>query len=199
MMKTIKNIGGKKIKMVKKIKNKAQELKREIEIPKGIEVEIINKEMIAKKEGKEIKRKLPKVIAEKKDNKIIIKTKRGTKRERKQINTIVAHINNVFKGLNEKFVYKLQICSVHFPMNVSVKDDEVVVKNFLGETKERKAKILPDVEVKIEKEIITIDSINKEAAGQTAGNIEKATKVKGRDRRIYQDGIFMLEKSGRKI
>ncbi len=182
-----------------KMSKKLGELKIEIEIPQDIGVEVKDNEVIAKKDGKEIKRKFPKVIVEKKENKIIIKTKGATKREKKQINTINAHIKNIIKGLQEKFVYKLQICSVHFPMNVSINENEMIIKNFLGEKKERKAKILPNVEVKIEKDIVIVESVDKEAAGQTAANIERATKIKNRDRRIFQDGIFIIEKAGKEI
>ena len=185
-------------KMVK-LKGKLRELTKEIEIPEDLNVEVKDNEVVVSKDKEKIRRRFSRVLVEKKENKIIVKTKKATKKEKKQINTIVAHINNMLEGIKEKFVYKLQICSVHFPTNVSIKEDEVVIKNFLGETKERKAKILPEVEVKIEGEIITVESANKEAAGQVAANIEIATKVKGKDRRIFQDGIFIIEKAGRKI
>ncbi len=70
----------------------------------------------------------------------------------------------------------------------------LLIKNFLGEKKPRVAKILPGVEVNIEKNIITISSPNKELAGQTSANFEKATHVRNRDRRKFQDGIFIIKK-----
>ena len=182
-----------------KMADKSKGLTREIEIPEGIEIEVKENEAIAKKEGKENRKIFFKTKIEKSDNKIILKTERSTKREIKQINTNVSHIKNMLQGLQEKFVYKLQICSVHFPMNVSIKDNELVIKNFLGETKERKTKISPKVDVKIEGEMITIESHDKEAAGQIAANIEKTTVIRGKDKRIYQDGIYMVEKAGREI
>ena len=182
-------------KMPKKIKN----FMKEIEIPNGLEVEVKDNEVHVKAGGKEVKRRFSHVYVEIKENKIIVRAKKNTKREKKQINTIVSHINNMFKGINEEFVYKLQICSVHFPMNVKIHGDEVIIKNFLGETRERKAKILHGTEIKIDKDIITVSSSSKEAAGQTAANIEKKAQIKNKDRRIFQDGIFMIEKSGKGI
>ena len=184
---------------MEEIKTKQQEIRKEIEIPQDIEASVENNEIIAKKEGKELKRKFFKILLSKEENKIVVKTKRATRKEKKLINTTIAHIKNMFQGLKEKFVYKLQICSVHFPMNVSVKNNFVVIKNFFGEGKERKAKILPNVDVKIEKDIITVESADKEAVGQTAANMEKTTKVSYRDRRIFQDGIFLIERCGKKI
>jgi large subunit ribosomal protein L6 len=76
---------------------------------------------------------------------------------------------------------------------------ELVIKNFLGEVKPRIAKILPEVEIKVEKEIITVEGHDKEKAGQTAGNIEKAAKVNNRDRRVFQDGIYLVSRNGEGI
>src|SRR3989344_9267652 len=183
------------IKMAKK--EKIKETNREVEIPEGIEVSVNNGEMLARKDNAELKRRFPKIFIEKKEKRITLSMQRKTKREKKQINSIVAHIKNMFRGLQEGFVYKLQVCAVHFPMNVAVKNNEVIIKNFLGEAKERKAKILPNVAVKIEKETIIVESADKEAAGQTAANIEKAAQQTTKDKRVFQDGIFIVERAGR--
>ncbi len=178
-----------------------ENLLKEIEIPEGVEAEIKDKEVYVKGGEAEAKRRFDfrNINIEKKDNKIILSAKKATKREKRMIGTISAHIKNMLKGLKEKFVYKLEICNVHFPMNVAIQGNEVIIKNFLGESRERKAKILDNVEVTIDGNIITVESHNKEAAGQTAANIEQATRVKNKDRRIFQDGIWLIEKHGKKI
>jgi len=48
--------------------------------------------------------------------------------------------------------------------------------------------------VEIKGNQITISSNNVERAGQTAANIEKATKISKKDRRVFQDGCFITEK-----
>jgi large subunit ribosomal protein L6 len=122
------------------------------------------------------------------------------KRERKFVMATKAHIENMKEGVQKKFVYKLQICFVHFPMNVSVdKTNHVlVINNFLGEKKERRAKILPNTDVKIEGDTVTVESPDIEAAGQTAANMEVTTHIRNRDRRVFQDGIWITEKPGEK-
>lgn len=183
---------------VKKSKTAKKRIENIIEIPEGFDVEVSEKEIKIKKNGEEIERKLSYPIT-KQNNQIIIKAERPTKKNIRLMNTTLAHIRNIISGLQEKYVYKLQIASVHFPMSVNVHGNEIIIKNFLGETKDRKAKILPGAEVKIEKDIITVGSSDKEKAGQTAANIETATKIKARDRRIFQDGIYIIEKQkGRK-
>ena len=171
-----------------------------INIPEGIEVNVKDSVITIQKDGKELRRifALPKIVIAK-DKDLKISAENATKRELKMIGTIRGHIMNMIEGLQEDFVYKMEVCNVHFPMNVKVEGDKLVIKTFLGETVDRYAKILPNVNVEIVGNIITISSFDKESAGQTAANIEKATKLKGRDRRVFQDGIFITEKCGRKI
>jgi len=131
-------------------------------------------------------------------NKVILECKKGNKNEHNLIMTLLAHVENMFHGLQEKFVYKLEAVNVHFPMALKLEGNVLVINNFLGEKVPRKAKILQNVDIDIKGQSITISSSDREAAGQTAANLEKATKVKGRDRRIYQDGIFITEKPARR-
>ena len=84
-------------------------------------------------------------------------------------------------------------------MTVKVKGKKLEIKNFLGEKVPRIADIVNDVDVKIEGDEIIITSANKEAAGQTAGNFEKATRITNRDRRIFQDGLWIIQKAGKEI
>ena len=182
---------------------KIREMKNFVEIPEGIEIVIEEDGTITVKKGSEqLEKDFSRISVKKEKDKVIFgQGSRGRKQEKKIIGTYVAHLNNMIQGLGEKFLYKLKICSVHFPMNVSIEKDssELVIKNFLGEKKARKARILDGVEVKIKGEEIVVESNSKEGAGQTAANFEKITKVRSRDRRIFQDGIFITEKPGRKI
>ena len=178
-----------------------KELFKEIEIPKGIEVKIDRNILIVKgPEGENKKRfSIRGLIFEKKDNKIIIGNKKATKKEKKMMNTIFSHIKNMIKGVQKKFEYKLKICFNHFPITVEVKDNEAIIKNFLGEKIPRKVKIKGGTEVEVDKGVITVKSSDKELAGQTAANLEKATRIRMKDRRVFQDGIFIINKAGREI
>lgn len=176
------------------IKMARKKILETIEIPEGITAEI-NGNRIKLSSGNEKTEKKMGYEARKEGTKIIFECEKPTKKEKKLIKTSVAHIRNMISGLGKKYIYKLQVCAVHFPMNVSIKGDELIIKNFLGEVKDRKAKILNDVSAKIEKDIVILESCDKEKAGQTAANIEKATRIRNRDRRIFQDGIFITEKN----
>ena len=178
-----------------------KELFQEIEIPEGVEANIEDSTLTVKGPEGENKRTFNtnNLSFEKKENKIVIGNKKSTKKEKKMMNTIIAHINNMFKGVKEKFEYKLKTVFSHFPITVEIQGNEAIIKNFLGEKIPRKAKIPKGAEVKVDKEFITVTALDKEIAGQAAANLEVATKVRMRDRRVFQDGIYITDKAGKEI
>lgn len=176
-------------------------ISREIKIPEGVQVELNGKEIVVKAEGKELKRKfdIPNVEISVDSGIVKLNAEKATKREGKLMGTSAAHIKNMLDGIKENYVYKLEVCSVHFPMNVKAEEGKVVIKSFLGEKQDRISRIPKNVKVDVKGNQIEVSSYDKEAAGQTAANLEKATRLKGRDRRIFQDGIYITEKPGRAI
>lgn len=178
-----------------------KELFQNIEIPGGVEVKIDGAKIIVEgKEGKnEREFNIANLTLEKKGNEVIVGSKKASKNEKRKMNTIAAHIRNMIKGIQEKFEYELKICFSHFPMTVEIKGNEAMIKNFLGEKVPRKVKIPSGADVKVEKDIIVIKSNDVETAGQAAANFETATKISKRDRRVFQDGIFITNKCGEKI
>ena len=133
------------------------------------------------------------------DKEVKYVSKKATNGERRMLGSMVTHIKHIMAGVMEDYVYKLEVCNVHFPMTVSVEGDKMKIKNFFGEKVDRSSKISDNVDVKVNGSEIVVSSFDKEAAGQTAANMEKATKITNRDRRIFQDGIFITEKPGRNI
>ena len=184
-----------------KLPKKAKlDLIEEIELPEGLSAELDDEMLTIKKGDKENKRKINTLIDVKiEGDKIILSCRRNRKTERKMFGTNKAHVRNMIKGLTEGFTYKLAIANVHFPMNVSFDKgkNSLIVKNFLGEKKDRVIKLVEGPEVKVIKDVIEITYHDIEKAGDCATKIEKGTKVRNKDRRIYQDGIFITEKPGR--
>ncbi|MBW3010968.1 50S ribosomal protein L6 [Candidatus Woesearchaeota archaeon] len=190
--------------MAKKKKSKSnlkEGLRVEVEIPEGIKLEVAGFDVTATAGGKSLTRRFltPNLKISVEGNKALITAERATRREGKVGGTLEAHLKTMFKGVTKGHVYKLKICSGHFPMNVSCTPKEFVIKNFLGEAVPRRLVLPEDVKVTVQGTEITVESINKESAGQTAGNIEQLTKISGRDSRIFQDGIYIVEKDGKKI
>ena len=117
------------------------------------------------------------------------------KKDKAMVGTIKSHVSNMIYGVKHGFTYKMKIVYAHFPMTVKVKGNIVSIDNFLGERSPRTAKIIGDVKVSVKGDDVTITGINKEHVGQTMANIEQATKIKGRDPRIFQDGIYLVDKT----
>ena len=110
------------------------------------------------------------------------------------IGTIRSHITNMIHGVTDGFTYHMKIVYAHFPMTVKVTGNKVTIENFLGERYPRTAKIVGSAKVQVKGEEVTITGINKEDVGQTMANLEQATKIKGRDPRVFQDGIYLISK-----
>ncbi|MFH1439902.1 MAG: 50S ribosomal protein L6 [Candidatus Woesearchaeota archaeon] len=170
--------------------------KEKLNVPAGITVKLDAGLLTVTGTKGELKRNFfdPNMKISIQDNAIVVDIPKMSKREKTQLGTIFAHMKNMFRGVNEGFVYKLKICSGHFPMNVTVKNHEFIIKNFIGEKVPRILRFNPCVSIKIDGDIVTIEAIDIELAGQVASQIEKLSTRVGFDRRIFQQGIFITEK-----
>lgn len=142
--------------------------------------------------------KYPNVNIEVKGNEVVISTKKLTQRQKKIISTYEAHVNNLNTGVSEGFVYELAVVYAKFPITVEMKGDVFTVKNLLGEKVPRTCIIPSDVKVEIKggKEIV-VSGIDKEKCGQVAASLEQLTRITHMDRRVIQDGIFIVKKPHR--
>jgi len=178
---------------------KAVKVARVVEIPEDVSISI---------EGMRVSVKGPKGTVERDfshavgvnlsmdGKKVIVESYFANRRKKALVGTIASHIENMIEGVRKGYTYKLKIIFSHFPISVEVKGDKVFIKNFLGEKAPRIAKILPGVTVKATKEDVIVEGIDIEAVGQTAANIERATKISEFDRRVFMDGIYIYEKGG---
>ena len=178
-----------------------EDLTREVVLDEGVTASLDGSSLKVKGPKGEVERGFlhPRVTIEVTDNIVVFKASKATKREKKILGSFQAHLRNIVKGVQEPHVYKLKICSGHFPMNVSVSGQELVIKNFLGESVPRRVDILPGAEVKVNGNQIEVTSPNKEVAGQTAAKIEESCKIKNRDIRIFQDGCYITQKAGKSV
>lgn len=141
---------------------------------------------------KKFKEKIIKIAKE--GNQIVIKADNEKRKCKRIMCTAAAHIKNMINGVTNGYEYKLKICSSHFPMNVSISGNELIVKNFLGEKNPRICKIKDGVDIKLEKDIITLSGVDKEKVGQAAADIEQKISIRDKDRRIFMDGIYIISK-----
>ncbi len=171
-------------------------MEKELKIPENVKVEVQNKHVkISGPKGessREFKYFLD-IKIEKKDNKIVVTSGSDIKKVRVIVGTIIAHMDNMIKGVTEGYTYKMKVIYSHFPINVKVEGSEVQVHNFLGEKVPRIAKIVGNTKVEVKGQDLILTGPNKEDVGQTCGNIEQTCRITKYDRRIFQDGIYKVE------
>jgi large subunit ribosomal protein L6 len=176
---------------------KTAQVKEEIKIPEGIQITIEGKTVQVKGPKGSISKILshPKIVMTVNDNVFKISCSQSPRRKEKALlGTFKAHIRNMIKGVSKGYECKMKTVFSHFPIKTSVEGNNLLIQNFLGERFPRRAEILKDVKVDIKGENIILSSTDKEKVGQTAANIERATKVKNRDIRVFQDGIYIVSR-----
>jgi len=163
-----------------------------IEIPKDVEIEVNGSSIVVKGKNGKIERSFSGrgLKIERKEDKIEVT---GGDGGNMLARTVEAHIKNMFRGVTEGFSRKLQVVHSHFPISVEVKGDKVFIKNFIGEKRPRVAKIAKDTKVEVKGVEVFVSGPDKEAVGQTTANIYSATKIRGKDSRVFQDGVYLIE------
>ncbi len=172
-------------------------VRKEIEIPEGVTVNVEGRVITVRGPKGEVRRDFSfarNVRIYLRDNKVIVESFFARRKQRALTFSIAAHIRNMIKGVTEGYRYKLKIIYSHFPISVKVQGDKVIIENFLGERAPRIAKIVGNAKVRVEKRDIIVEGVDIEEVGQTAANIEQATKIRGFDRRVFVDGIYIYEK-----
>lgn len=174
-------------------------MEKQFEIPNDVQVEINNFKIKVTGPKGSLERDFysplfrKDIIIKRIDNKISISTESKNRKIKAMIGAIRAHVLNMFSGVKEGFEIKLKIVYMHFPFTIKVTGNEISVTNFLGEKNPRKTRVAGNCKVEIKGDEVVVTGINKEDVGETASNLEKVTRIKSRDRRVFQDGIFMLK------
>ncbi|MDD1720137.1 MAG: 50S ribosomal protein L6 [Methanoregulaceae archaeon] len=121
---------------------------------------------------------------------VVISTESSRKEAVAMVGTLAAHVRNMSIGVTDGFEYRMKVVYAHFPIQLKLSGNTLEINNFLGEKKARHAKIEPGVTAKLGNDELTLSGVDKEAVGTTAANIEGATRIRNRDPRVFQDGIY---------
>lgn len=176
---------------------KSIRVERVVEVPQGVTVRVESLKVTVKGPKGEMQKDFSHArgVGIRVDgNKVIVEAWSADTKARALVGTIAAHIKNMIIGVTKGFRYKLKIISSHFPITVKVEKSRVVINNFLGEKAPRYATIMPGVTVKVQGQDVIVEGSDVEAVGQTAANIERATRITEFDRRKFMDGIFIYSR-----
>jgi large subunit ribosomal protein L6 len=176
-----------------------EKTKSDVKIPDGVKITIENNNIVVKGEKGELTRYFshPKIQLKINDKVLEIYGKDIRKKEKAIIGAISAHVNNMIKGVTKGYEYKMKTVFSHFPIKTVVEGNQFIIQNFLGERSPRRVEILSGVTVEVKGEFVTLKGIDKEKVGQTVANIERATIVKNRDIRVFQDGVYLVHAGDR--
>lgn len=176
---------------------RAIEISENVQVPDDVEVSLEGKRFTVKGPKGTLVRdfSFAPISMELNGRTICIRAEWPRKKEASLVGTLRSHVQNMITGVRKGFTYKVKIVFSHFPISVKLKGKTVLIENFTGERSPRKAKIIGDVQVKIQSEDVFVQGIDLEAVSQTAANIEQATRVKRKDPRIFLDGLYVYERS----
>lgn len=169
---------------------------RKVELPQGVTAKVQGRELVIKGpngSATKVFQRIP-VDVEVGGNQVVIAPFTGKKKDVISANTVSSIVRAMVHGVTKGYEYKMKVVFAHFPVTVKIKDDMVVVENFMGERSPRLARILAGCKVSTEGDDILIKGTSLEQIGQTAANIEQATRIKRKDQRIFLDGIYVYEK-----
>lgn len=128
------------------------------------------------------------------DGKIRIYPLREKRSDLAVLGTWRSILESAFTGVTRGFVYTMKIVYAHFPVKVTVKGREVTLDNFLGEKSARKIEVPEEVKVTVKGDTVTLEGCDLEVLGNAAAKIERMSKIKGFDPRVFQDGIYIVRK-----
>jgi large subunit ribosomal protein L6 len=138
--------------------------------------------------------KLP-IAIDLKDKKLVIRPPGTRKKDLAVTNTAKSIIQSMIKGVESGFTYKLKVVYAHFPISVKTKGKEIHVENYFGERAPRVSHIVGDTtKVNVIGEDVIVQGPSLEDVSQTAANIEFSTKLKGKDQRVFLDGLYIYSR-----
>ena len=169
-----------------------------IEIPDEVSAEVSNLDLTVEGPNGSVTRTLwyPSVSVSVEDGEVVITTDEDDAKTTATVGTFESHVSNMIHGVTEGWEYEMEVYYAHFPMQVDVDGDEVVIENFLGERAERRTPLRGDTDVQVDGEVVTLSGPSKEDVGQTAADIEQLTRVTDKDNRVFQDGVYITQKPG---
>ena len=179
---------------------KLDHISHSIALPEGASASIAGDVITVSKDGQSLSREFRhhkvEVRAVNGDLEVFVNLPRRS--DKALAGTWAAHLRNMALGIDEGFEYRLKAVFSHFPMSLKVDGKQMIINNLFGEKVPRVAK-LPwspaEVEVRVEnKTDVVVKGADREKVGQTAANIERACRIKKRDRRVFQDGIYIISK-----
>jgi large subunit ribosomal protein L6 len=126
---------------------------------------------------------------------VLVTPKDTSKLAKALTGTFASHVKNMVQGVETPYVVKLILDGVGYKMEVKGKNVVLVV----GFSHPVNIEIPEDVSAKVEKNVITLESANKESVGQFAANIRRIKPPEPYlGKGIHYEGEIIRRKQGKK-
>ncbi len=170
---------------------------RTVQVPEGVMVTLNGPNLTVKGPKGMLERNVwyPRVSVTPKEGEVVIATETNKKTVVAMVGTLESHIRNMCRGVTSGYEYHMKVLYSHFPIQLKLQGNRLEIVNFLGEKQPRYATIASGVAAKVGNDEVVLSGIDKELVGNSAANIEHATKIRNRDPRVFQDGIYLVKKA----
>ncbi len=160
-----------------------------MEIPQGVTVHLEGQSVLVKGPAGEVR----KTFSKKTKIQLSGNTLDVSSSEKALTGTTESILNSMLHGVLSPYTKTFKLLYAHFPISVEVKGTDIIIKNFLGEKQPRKTVLIGATKVQPKGQIVTVSGPDKEAVGQTIANLRTAMRIKDKDGRVFQDGIYEVQ------
>ena len=121
---------------------------KRIEIPSDCQVTLEDKTITVTGPKGTLERSFPEpqTTIKMEGNELVASTHVNRKRSKALVGTVIAHVRNMLLGVQLGYEYELKIVYSHFPITVEQRGNIMIIKNFIGERGDRKARLVGDVD-----------------------------------------------------
>lgn len=170
--------------------------KNPITIPEKTDVSVANSTVTVKGPLGELTKSVHEAVDVAVEGKEVkVSPKNNSKLSRSLWGTFASHVQNMIKGVNEKYSKQLEVRGVGYKVELSGKD----LKLNVGFSHPVIVQVPEGIEASVEKTTITVSGIDKEKVGQFAAEvraIRKPEPYKGKGIRYVDE--YVREKQGKK-
>jgi large subunit ribosomal protein L6 len=169
---------------------------RTVAIPSGVKARLEGSQLRVTGPKGQLSRnvRFPQITVSCDEKTVTISTESQRKEIAAMVGTLEAHAKNMCRGVSEGFEYRMKVVYSHFPIQLKIQGKRLEIANFLGEKQSRYARIVDGVTAKVANDEVVLSGIDRELVGTTAANIERATRIRYRDPRVFQDGIYIVQR-----
>ena len=182
--------------MEKPVAKKSQNLNTSVDLPQGVSAKYSDGNLLITGPLGKVKQDFSKIPVdlEIQSGSVSVVTRGARRKNRSILNTAKSHVHNAVEGVTKGYEYKLKVIYAHFPVNVKIQGKKILIENFYGERSPRVGEIIGDTKAEVQGEDIILTGVSIQDVGQTAANLEQATRVKRKDQRVFLDGVYIYER-----